>query len=51
LIIAETTKSLKGRLANLKDEIQKQGFDMYAEEQRVDFTFIEARELWTGISC
>jgi hypothetical protein len=30
LIIAETTKSLKGRLSNLRDEIQKQGFDIYS---------------------
>ena len=45
LIIAETTKSLKGRLSNLRDEIQKQGFDMYLDEERDDFTFIEAREV------
>ena len=45
LIIAETTKSLKGRLSNLRDEIQKQGFDIYSDEERGDFTFIEAREL------
>jgi ubiquinone/menaquinone biosynthesis C-methylase UbiE len=45
LIIAETTKSMKGRLSNLRDEIQKQGFDMYLDEERGDITFIEAREL------
>jgi hypothetical protein len=45
LIIAETTKSLKGRLSNIRDEIQKQGFDTYSYEERGDFTFIEAREL------
>jgi len=45
LIIAETIKSLKGRLSNLKDEIQKQGFDIYTDEERGDFTLIEAREL------
>ncbi|MFL6329373.1 MAG: methyltransferase domain-containing protein, partial [Nitrososphaeraceae archaeon] len=45
LIIAETTKSMKGRLSNLRDEIQKQGFDIYSDEERGDFTFIEAREL------
>jgi SAM-dependent methyltransferase len=45
LIIAETTKSLKGRLSNLRDEIQKQGFDVYSDEERGDFTFIEDREL------
>ena len=45
LIIAETTKSLKARLSNLKAEIQKQGFDIYSDEERGEFTFIEAREL------
>jgi ubiquinone/menaquinone biosynthesis C-methylase UbiE len=45
LIIAETTKSLKGRLSNLRDEIQKQGFDIYSDDERGDFTLIEAREL------
>ena len=34
LIIAETTKSLRGRLCNLRDEIQKQGFDIYTDEER-----------------
>ena len=34
LIIAETTKSLKGRLSKLRDEIQKQGFDIYSDEKR-----------------
>ena len=47
MIIAETTKSLRGRLSNLRDEIQKQGFDIYSDEERGDFTFIEARELWS----
>jgi ubiquinone/menaquinone biosynthesis C-methylase UbiE len=45
LIIAETTKSMKGRLSNLRDEIQKQGFDIYSDDERGDFTLIEAREL------
>jgi Hypothetical methyltransferase len=45
LMIAETTKSLSGRLSNLRDEIKKQGFDIYSDEQRGDFTFIEARKL------
>ena len=45
LLIAETTKSMKGRLAKLKEEIEKQGFDIYNEEEKGDFTFIEAREL------
>jgi hypothetical protein len=36
---------MKGRLANLKKEVEKQGFDIYNEEEIGDFTFIEAREL------
>jgi ubiquinone/menaquinone biosynthesis C-methylase UbiE len=44
-IIAETTKSLKGRLSSLRDEIQKLAFDIYSDEERGDFTFIESREL------
>ena len=30
---------------NLRNEIQKQGFDVYLDEERGDFTFVEAREL------
>jgi len=46
-MIAETTKSIKaeGRLSNLIDEIIKQGFDIYSDEQRGDFSFIESRKL------
>lgn len=45
LLIAETTKAIKGRLSKIKQVIEKQGFDIYNEEERGDFTFIEAREL------
>jgi ubiquinone/menaquinone biosynthesis C-methylase UbiE len=46
LVIAETTKSLiKGRLSNLKYILKEQGFEIYSDEERGDFTFIEAREL------
>jgi hypothetical protein len=46
LIIAETTKSLvKGRLSSLRHEIREQGFEIYTDEERGDFTIIEAREL------
>jgi superfamily II DNA or RNA helicase len=45
LIIAETTKSLKGRLSDLRDVIKAEGFETYLDEERGDFTFIEAREL------
>jgi cyclopropane fatty-acyl-phospholipid synthase-like methyltransferase len=46
LIIAETTKSLKeGRLSNLRQVLAEQGFEIYSDEEKGDFTFIEAREL------
>jgi superfamily II DNA or RNA helicase len=45
LLIAETTKSMKGRLSKLKEVIEQQGFDIYNEEEKGDFTFVEAREL------
>jgi hypothetical protein len=45
LLIAETTKSMNGRLSKLKGVIEQQGFDIYNEEEKGDFTFIEAREL------
>jgi superfamily II DNA or RNA helicase len=45
LLMAETTKSVKGRMSTIRDIIKKQGFDIYSDEQRGDFTFIEAREL------
>ena len=45
LLIAETTKSTKGRMFTIRDIIKKQGFDIYSDEERGDFAFIEAREL------
>jgi len=45
LLIAETTKSMKGRLSKITQVIEEQGFDIYNVEERGDFTFIEAREL------
>jgi ubiquinone/menaquinone biosynthesis C-methylase UbiE len=45
LLIAETTKSIKGRLSKLRDVLKQQGFEIYEDEERGDFTFIEAREL------
>ena len=44
LLVTDTTKSLKGRLSKLQDIIKKQGFEIYSDEQKGDFTFIEARE-------
>jgi len=45
LLIAETTKSMRGRLSNIRDKIKQQGFEIYEDEERGGFTFIEAREL------
>jgi hypothetical protein len=45
LLIAETTKALKGRLSIIKQVLEKQGFDIYNDEEKGDFKFIEAREL------
>jgi Hypothetical methyltransferase/Helicase conserved C-terminal domain len=45
LLIGETTKSMKGRLSKLREVIGKQGFEIFNEEEKGDFTFIEAREL------
>jgi SAM-dependent methyltransferase len=45
LLIADTTKSFTKRLSNLKDIISKYGFEIYSEEQKGDFKFIEAREV------
>ena len=45
LLVTDTTKSLKGRLSKLRDIIKKQGFEIYSDEEKGDFTFIEAREL------
>ena len=45
LFIAETSKSVSGRLSKLRDVIKEQGFEQYSYEERGDFTFIEARKL------
>jgi hypothetical protein len=45
LLIAETTKSMKGRLSKLHEVLTEQDFEIYSDEERGDFTFIEAREL------
>ena len=45
VFIAETTKSLSARLSELRNVIKDQGFEIYSDEQRGDFTFIEARKL------
>jgi ubiquinone/menaquinone biosynthesis C-methylase UbiE len=45
LLIAETTKSLSGRLSKLRDILKQKGFEIDSDEEKGDFTFIEAREL------
>ena len=45
LFIAETTNSLSARLSELRNVIKDQGFEIYSDEERGDFTFIEARKL------
>ncbi|MGC2383122.1 MAG: integrase repeat-containing protein, partial [Nitrososphaeraceae archaeon] len=45
LLIAETTKSLIGRLSELRNVIKEQGFEIYDDIERGNFTFIEASKL------
>lgn len=41
----KTTNSLSVRLLNLRKVITDQGFEIYTDEERGDFTFIDARKL------
>jgi hypothetical protein len=45
LFIAETTRSLSGRLYKLRKILEEEGFQKYADEEKGDFTFLEARIL------
>jgi ubiquinone/menaquinone biosynthesis C-methylase UbiE len=45
IMIGETTKQIKERLSTLMDELIKLGFDINKDEQKGEFTFIEARKL------
>jgi hypothetical protein len=45
LFIAETTKSLAARLSELRNVIKDQGFEIYSDEERGNFTFVDARKL------
>ncbi|MGC1927827.1 MAG: helicase-related protein [Candidatus Nitrosopolaris sp.] len=45
LMIAETRKSLSARLSELRNIIKQHGFEIYGDEERSIFTFIEARKL------
>lgn len=46
LMIAETTKKTKEgeRLSMLRDVVKTEGFEIYRDEEKGDFTFIEARK-------
>ena len=45
LLVVETTNVNKGTLSKLKTVIEKYGFELYKEEERGNFTFIEVRVL------
>ena len=45
LVNSKKTKSLKGRMSKLHEVLIEQGFEIYGDEERGDFIFIEAREL------
>jgi ubiquinone/menaquinone biosynthesis C-methylase UbiE len=48
LLIAETTKSLQsneGRLSKLRETLKAEGFEIYEDVEKGNFTFIEARNI------
>jgi hypothetical protein len=47
LFITETNKSMgeDGRLFRLKDTLEKKGFEIYSQEEKYEFIFIEARKI------
>lgn len=45
LFVAETTRSLGARLSELRNVITNQGFEIYSDEEKGEFTFIEARKV------
>tara|TARA_Y100001936_G_scaffold136189_1_gene132980 strand:+ start:1429 stop:4047 length:2619 start_codon:yes stop_codon:yes gene_type:complete len=45
LYISETTKSLSERLSTLRDVIEENGFEIFSDSEKSDFTFIEARKI------
>jgi superfamily II DNA or RNA helicase len=45
LFIAETTRSLSGRLYKLRKILEEEGFQKYADEEKGGFTFLEVRKL------
>ena len=47
LFISETTNSLSHRLSDLRNEIMKNGFEIYKDDKIGLFTFLEARKIDT----
>jgi hypothetical protein len=45
LFIAEPTRSLDGRLHKLREIVKEQEFEIYSDEVKGDFTFIEAMKI------
>ena len=45
LYISETTNSLTERLEKLRDVIQENGFEIFSDYEKAQFTFIEARKV------
>ena len=45
LYISETTNSLTERLEKLRDAIQENGFEIFSDYEKAQFTFIEARKV------
>jgi hypothetical protein len=45
LYISETTNSLTERLEKLRDTIQENGFEIFSDYEKAQFTFIEARKV------
>ena len=45
LYISETTKSLSERLSTLRDVIAENGFEIFSDSEKSNFTFIEARKI------
>ena len=45
LIVAETSKSLKERFSILRDYLEERDFEIYLDEEKGDFIFIESRKV------
>jgi hypothetical protein len=45
LFVVETTRSLGARLSEFRNIITDQAFEIYSDEEKGDYTFIEARKI------